>query len=274
MLQPTYAFLCSDIEHRPTHETIIRRDLTRQLGVLVDDVMEEIIAGFDRFWGNDTEDWKQVNVYDTVEQIIARTSNRVFIGLPLCTYFKTARPPTGIHAIIGRNDEYIANSASLSAKLIPVSQLIRLFPRWLQPVVGPIIALPNRIHRNRCFRYTLPLIKERLIGMTSPATDSKYTPPNDFITWSIQDAVRRKDLRDLDPQILATRLLVCNFVAIGTSTSILTNLIYDIYASDPSRGYREAIEEEAQRLLHQNHGKWTKSALGDMVRRTARCGRL
>jgi hypothetical protein len=87
IVQPGYAFLNFHCEKYLTHETIIRRDLTRQLGSLTEDIMEELSAGFDEYWGTDTCQWKEVGVFETMRKIIARTSNRVFIGLPLCMLY-------------------------------------------------------------------------------------------------------------------------------------------------------------------------------------------
>lgn len=73
-----------EIVRHPVHEDVIRRDLTRQLGSLTMEIMEELGNGFDRYWGFDTENWKEACVYDNMMKIIARTSNRIIVGLPLC----------------------------------------------------------------------------------------------------------------------------------------------------------------------------------------------
>lgn len=48
------------------------------------DIMEELGSGFDDYWGFDTENWKEACVYENMMKIVARTSNRVIVGLPLC----------------------------------------------------------------------------------------------------------------------------------------------------------------------------------------------
>jgi hypothetical protein len=48
------------------------------------DIMDELTASFDETWGLDTEEWKTVPVFENMRTIVARTSNRVFVGLPLC----------------------------------------------------------------------------------------------------------------------------------------------------------------------------------------------
>lgn len=83
-LEADYTMLNPEIVRHPVHEDVIRRDLTRQLGSLTMEIMEELGNGFDRYWGFDTENWKEACVYDNMMKIIARTSNRIIVGLPLC----------------------------------------------------------------------------------------------------------------------------------------------------------------------------------------------
>jgi hypothetical protein len=48
------------------------------------DIMDELASGFDETWGFDTQAWKEIGVFQNMMRIIARTSNRVMVGLPLC----------------------------------------------------------------------------------------------------------------------------------------------------------------------------------------------
>ena len=83
-LQTDYTLLDRRIVGNALHEDVIRRDLTRQLGSLTEDIMEELGKGFDDYWGFDVENWHEACVFDNMIKIVARTSNRVFVGLPLC----------------------------------------------------------------------------------------------------------------------------------------------------------------------------------------------
>jgi hypothetical protein len=84
-IQTDYSFLDPDIVRHNLQEPTIRRDLTRAIGGLIPEIEEELNVGADLLWGTDTEKWKTVCVFETMQRIITRTSNRVFIGLPLCT---------------------------------------------------------------------------------------------------------------------------------------------------------------------------------------------
>jgi cytochrome P450 len=159
---------------------------------------------------------------------------------------------------------------ALSQEVIPVSQIIRIFPSFIRPLAARLVTIPNRIHRSRALKHSIPVVKRRLADMDRALTDPEfaktYTPPNDFLTWTIADAQRRKDASDLDPEVVACRVLVANFVAIETSTAISTGLLYDLLSSDPKEGYIEGIAEEANRVLAENGGKWSKAALANMIR--------
>jgi len=39
---------------------------------------------FDEYWGTDTEDWKDMGGFWTTLKVMVRTSNRIFVGAPLC----------------------------------------------------------------------------------------------------------------------------------------------------------------------------------------------
>lgn len=96
--------------------------------------------------------------------------------------------------------------------------------------------------------------------------DFKYEEPNDFMTWLIRDALKRGDQVELKPEILALRVLVVNFAAIHTSTFTVTNTLIDLIASPPEMGFLDGIREEAERVLKESNGVWTKAGLAKMIR--------
>lgn len=86
----------------PYHVAVVRTPLTRHLGNRFDDIKDEIASSFSDLVplkGDGTScilfpllidvnrriaEWTSVSVYSTNLKIVCRTSNRVFVGLPLC----------------------------------------------------------------------------------------------------------------------------------------------------------------------------------------------
>ena len=79
------------------HFEVIKSELTRQVFSVTPEVCDELKGAVDEIWGfepdEDDEDrptekrgWKTVALFDSMTQIVARMSNRVFVGLPLCEY--------------------------------------------------------------------------------------------------------------------------------------------------------------------------------------------
>ena len=83
-LQSDYTFADPIVVRQPYHEHVVRTDLTRQLGALTMDIMDELASSFDETWGFDTREWKEIGVFENMMRIIARASNRMIVGLPLC----------------------------------------------------------------------------------------------------------------------------------------------------------------------------------------------
>ena len=73
------------------HFDVIKSELTRQVFTVTPEVCDELREAVDQLWsverGEDEGEkggWKTVWLFDSMTQIVARMSNRVFVGLPLC----------------------------------------------------------------------------------------------------------------------------------------------------------------------------------------------
>lgn len=83
-LQTEYSLLDPAMADNPIQEFTIRRDLTRSLGALIPEIMEELQVGVDKYWGCDNEEWKEICPFEDMMKVVSRASNRIFVGLPLC----------------------------------------------------------------------------------------------------------------------------------------------------------------------------------------------
>ncbi|KAJ6548532.1 cytochrome P450 [Mycena capillaripes] len=76
--------LTPEVVMNPYHGAAIRASLTRNLGRCFPEVRDEIVHAFDDVLGLKDNEWKLVQVLPAILQVVARTSNRLFVGLPLC----------------------------------------------------------------------------------------------------------------------------------------------------------------------------------------------
>jgi hypothetical protein len=85
-LQAQYTMLHPKIITDTVHEDVIRKELTKGLADYIEDMQEEIDFAFKKIWGTDNSEWVEICAYDAMLEIIARISNRVLVGIPLCEY--------------------------------------------------------------------------------------------------------------------------------------------------------------------------------------------
>ncbi|KIX01016.1 uncharacterized protein Z518_10082 [Rhinocladiella mackenziei CBS 650.93] len=253
VLQTDFTFVHPWVVGNPLHHETIRSELTRQLGALTMDIMDELRAAFDEIWGADVTHWKEVCVFETLIHIIARTSNRVFVGLPWC-----------------RDQAFLAHGIGFATAVPVASVLLRQIPTPLRPLAAFVITRPNRHHTKSFARIIRPEIerRQRLLDNQTGDVEKKVgeTEPNDFLQWSIHRARDCPAPAENDPDIIAERLLAVNFAAIHTSTFSITNAIFDLLATDPSEKYLDQLRDEATAVLANDDGVWTKQGLAKMYK--------
>jgi hypothetical protein len=74
------------------------------------------------------EDWKPIDAHDLLEETICRTSNRLFVGLPLC-----------------RDKHFTKISREFSMTVVQSGLLINLFPAFLKPYELSILPTRTRL---------------------------------------------------------------------------------------------------------------------------------
>ncbi|KAF8859723.1 cytochrome P450 [Acephala macrosclerotiorum] len=253
VLQSDWTLLDSSMARNPVHEIIIRRDLTRSLGALIPGIEEELNIAIDEYWGKDTENWVDVGAFTTMMKATARTSNRIFVGLPLC--------------IIGRNDEYLDNAGAFSTDIAISGALINLIPSILKPLLAWICLLPNRWHLYKCSKYLRPFINQRIKDLNNAREAGETTEKwNDFTTWYLEEVADNPDPTLRSPEKIMKRLMTVNFAAIHTSTLTATNMLFDLFSSSNAADNVQEIRQEILQVLSEHDGKWDKNALGKLIK--------
>jgi hypothetical protein len=83
-MQFVYTVHHPEITHNDMLDQLIKKDLTCTIGSVNAEIVEELELTFNKLFGNDTEQWKEVYVWDCMIKMVARTANRIFVGPDLC----------------------------------------------------------------------------------------------------------------------------------------------------------------------------------------------
>lgn len=191
-------------------------------------------------------------MWDNVMDMVSRISNRMFVGLPLC-----------------RNKDFLKHNSAFAIDVITALALMPFFPKFLHPIVGRLMCIPNIYHWWGTRRHTLPVIKQRLADIEEKETnpDSKVEIPDDYITWHIQTAKADGKVKELDPDMISRFIMPIEFAALHTTSLTLTMCLFDLFSSDPSKGFIEGIREEAERVIKESDGSgWNKKNLTKLIR--------
>ena len=242
-----YSFADPAILTDPYHEHVIHKYLPRRLNQVVPNLQDEVEHVIDEKWGMDTQ-WKDVQVWGTINDLMASLAHRSFVGLPLC-----------------RNKDYLQNMSAFTMDVVSCCTIVNLLPGWLQPLLGPIVSLPNRRHWRRSARYSEPLIRERLEKFQRKRQDPsfKWEAPEDYLSWHIELATAENRQDELTVERIGLRLMPINFAAMHTTQITTTNLLVDITAADPKAV--EKLRDEAAQSFADDDGHWTKAGLNKMV---------
>jgi len=232
----------------------IHKHLARNIVGLIPAVQEEVHGAIDATFGNDTENWKSVNLWEAWLGIVPQVTNRIIIGAPLC-----------------RNQEFLKCQVGFADDVVRNSFLLDMFPRIFQPIVAPFFVLPNWWHWRKSYSHAKPVLEQRLYDMARKASgvDPAYEdwqPPEDMVTWLIRQAKSEGLGGELNAEMLSKRILPIEFAAIHTTVLTGFNLLLDLLSSDPSSGYLDAIREETSRVFAEENGAWTKRSLSRLPR--------
>ena len=141
------------------------------------------------------------------------------------------------------------------------STILRQFPEFVKPILGPIISLPAHRHHKA---YAKTLVPEIVRRQNSYSGVSKEEKPNDFLQWQIDRGAASGLPIESDPRTISARLLATNFAAIHTSTFSVTQTIFDLVSSNPK--VIDALREESSAALAATGNEWSKTTLQMLVK--------
>ncbi|KAI1793082.1 cytochrome P450 [Ganoderma leucocontextum] len=220
----------------PYHVDIIREKLTRTLPTILPDVVDELEHAVPRYIPTEGEEWTTVNVMTTMQNIVARASSRVFVGIPLC-----------------RNEEYLDMSISFTRDVSSDRKIMNRTPRILKPLIGRLLSKTNQTI-GRAMPHIQSVMSERR-ALMKELGDDWPDKPNDMLQWIIDEGVARNQ-SDVS---IVKRIFLVNFAAIHTSSTSITHALFDL-ASMPE--CIPTLREEIESVIATDG--WTKAAMGNM----------
>ncbi|KXT00227.1 hypothetical protein AC579_8540 [Pseudocercospora musae] len=239
----------SDIMRNPFHLGVVKNQLTRKLPLITADVQAELALGFAQQWQlNDDHEWRTVPAFETCGSIISRGANRVFCGAELCG-----------------NEDFLKHIGHYIEGAVRTGSILNLFPQWMRPLAGPIIA--RRLMReplHACRQMALPVIQDRVQKTLCSVRDQEVH--NDALQWVIEGCIKCGDPRQLDADRILRRLLGINVVALHTTSITVVNALLDLYSSPHAAEYVEGLREECFRVLRSYGGEWRKEVVNELFR--------
>ncbi|KAI9858930.1 MAG: hypothetical protein M1813_007232 [Trichoglossum hirsutum] len=235
------------LQHFYTVHVPAVRYLDKLVPPQVSRMMEEVADSLTLCLGEDFESWRDICVFDTIEKAATQVGSFFVVGNPLC-----------------RNEEYVRAVSEFGKGLFIGATLIRIVPKFLRPIFGPLIAFPNRKNYYASAKYLIPLIEQRL--SEPDKFDPKTTPAQDVVQWHINRSMTLPDPREQTPSFLSYRLTLFSLAAVQTVSSAMTHLLFDLYSFPPSALLIPELRDEVLEVLKANDGTWTIGGLNKMVK--------
>ncbi|KAJ7591499.1 cytochrome P450 [Mycena floridula] len=200
-----------------------------------DDKLSIMETGAEILQLDHTLEWLKVPVYDMILQLVTRSSNRFFVGLPLC-----------------RDPEYTTLSIDITKEVFITGVKLSVFPAILRPIaaraLGQVESLINQGMRLLGPTITHRLKMEKEYGVDWP------DKPSDGISWLLDFQGQDRSVRSV-----LIRLLAIDVAAIHTTSMALTWALYEL-AAHPE--VAEPLRQEIQTVT-ESEG-WSKVAMVQM----------
>ncbi|KAJ3538649.1 hypothetical protein NM208_g5815 [Fusarium decemcellulare] len=231
------------------HGLLVRTDLNRVLENVCAALNNELGVAFDKFFGTDTENWKELDLLETVRMVVAQAASRFTLGLPLC-----------------RNEEYLRLPVEIVDRLVVNAGATGGAPRLLRPFIGTAVnwTLHSKVERLKTL--FAPVWKERLASLEATRDDPNYIEPQDHLQRMFHYAEKNRP-EELTLDSMARRLISINFGTMHQTSFQVTNMLLNIIGSDAEFNTIATLRDEGRRVLENgSDSQWTKAKVAQMVK--------
>ncbi|KAL4922599.1 cytochrome P450 [Aspergillus aurantiobrunneus] len=238
---------------------LVKDELNMVLENIVAGLNEELGVAFDAQFGVDEENWKTIDLLDTIRRVVAQAASRFTVGLPLC-----------------RNEQYLNDCFDAIDGCIITAGVIGGTPIVLRPLLGPLVGLKARLANRRLRKHFEPLYRERLATLQYARDDPSHVEPQDHLQMMLRFAQRERPHELYDLKNIATRLTTANFGSMHQTSIQVTNMLLNIMGSDAEYNTIAVLRDEVAHILGVDT-QWTKAKVSKMTkadsvaRETLRC---
>lgn len=267
-----YSFGSKLIVDEPYHGPIIRQKLTGSLDRVLGPLQEEIDMAFREEWESkweskkaddsgsekgDAGGWNDVKAFEEVMDIVARASNRTFVGAPLC-----------------HDKAFLKNAIDYAMGIVMCGFGFQLFPLWIRRYIAPFITFTQHKRVKKSYNIMRPTVEQRVAlheHNCKPGLSPKeqIDEPEDLLQWIIQQA-RTMGPEHYNTHSLCLRYLTVNFAAIHTTSLTFTHVFVKLASCKTPQGesYVKVLREEIEAVeanSSEPRGVWNKKKLNKLV---------
>ncbi|KAL4902245.1 hypothetical protein BDW74DRAFT_169709 [Aspergillus multicolor] len=193
---------------------------------MIPQYQDELEHSIDRVLGNDYETWKAVDPAPAMDSILLQSSLRYIVGSPLCA-----------------NEAFLRWYRIYIRIVFPTSEILRLVPSIMRPVVGNILSLPRWIVLRKLQSLIRPTFDKRLRLLALQPEDSSTHLPQDFLQHLMRSLYQRNS-PDLNTHFVTIQLILFSISATFSTSLLASHVFYDILASDPEYNTLAEIHAE------------------------------
>ena len=190
-------------------------------------------------------EWKSVEIFTTILRTVARTSSRVFVGLPLC-----------------RNEDWLTVETRFTGDIIITTNKLASVPKLIRPFYAWMFNPTKLISSHRKTAQTLlgPVIQRRFEEeRLAKENGTIYKKPDDMLQWLTERVEpRHKNIEDL-----SELQLLSNLASIHATSLSFLNALADLAAHQECV---QPIREEIEAVLSANNGVIDRAALRKMTK--------
>ncbi|KAI3317745.1 cytochrome P450 [Xylariaceae sp. AK1471] len=199
------------------HHAIVQRRLTPRLPMLVPVLEKSINSAFQKCFPR-ADDWVVMMPYEVFGKISTRSNAPALVG------------PS-----FSEDPEWLDVAFNYTEHLMQTTIFLRMLPRWMQPLVAPV--LPSYWRCRRCLQKAREILYPKIQELLEvndrgilDASDSMKEEDTNILSW-LTRSIKGKDR---NPASIVHVEILLSFASTHTSLTRIVNAIYDIMASDPS----------------------------------------